>query len=173
MKAAQKSKELDACIIKNCNGKPDLNAKFTGQAVLTTSNDHAHGPFTNNGVSIDLLFRKFFHETFDVTFFKPIVPPPFPTPVGQNTTTITMKSAKGTFDNSGKVVLDITLHFDHSLVLAGDSDITFRLSTESAQGKRMDAAGKLTLAGTAEFDGGFLDGDSATLVVFGSITPHP
>ena len=69
--------------------------------------------------------------------------------------------------------MTIPLHFHESNFFAGDSDITSSLSTEFTPGSQMDATGHITIAGTSVFQGGFLGGDTGTLVVKGTISPHP
>jgi len=164
-----------ACELTLPGHLPDSNATFSGTATLTTSNSHAPGPFVQN-VSISLLFHEFDHTTFDVTNFPAIVVGPFPTPpAGSNTTTITLTgNAQGT-DNptSGFLQVTMPLHFQESNFFAGDSDITSSLSTEIPPGSRMDATGHITIAGTSIFQSGFLGGDTGTLVVKGTISPHP
>lgn len=173
---AIKSAQYNTCMLSLPDSKPDKVVVFNGQAVLTTSDSHANGPFTEN-ISIELLFHKYDHRSFDVIGFPPIIVGPFSTPAGSNTTTITLKgAAHGSFEPaSGTVKLTLPLHFHESHIFAADSDITFLLSTETQHPKasRMDNAGHVTISGTATFQSGFLGGDTGTLTVKGTLSPHP
>jgi hypothetical protein len=44
---------------------------------------------------------------------------------------------------------------------------------EFTPGSQMDSTDPITIAGTSVFQGGFLGGDTGTLVVKGTISPHP
>jgi len=149
---------------------------FKGQAVLTTSNSDAKGPFAHN-ISIQLLFHKYDHSFCDIVNFPPIIIGPFPVPGGSNTTTISLKGAASGSCNRTKGVMKLTLplHFHESNAFAGDSDITFVLSTETLnpKGSRIDNAGHVTVSATAIFQSGFLGGDTGTLTVTGTLSPRP
>lgn len=175
LQSEQKSGALRTCELEH-GGKPDLSTHLVGQATLTTTDSSAKGPFTQN-VSIGLLFHEFDHTIFDVTSFPAIVVGPFSTPVGNNTTTISLTgSVQGTFNpTSGSLSMKLPLHFHESLLVLSDSNLTITLSTETLHpaGSRLNAAGHLTLTGSAIFQSGVLGGDVATLTVAGTIAPRP
>lgn len=172
-KLAAASAQYDTCMLA-LGGKPDTLVIFKGNAVLITSDSHAKGPFTQ-GVSIHLLFYKYDHKHFDVIGFPPIVVGPFPVPGGTNTTTISLQAgSSGLFDPAtGIMKLTLPLHFHESNIWAGDSDITFLLSTENPKGSRLDNAGHVAISASATFQSGFLGGDTGTLTVTGLLSPHP
>ena len=75
---------------------------------------------------------------------------------------------------SGEVEITVKLHFDHSIGVAGDSDLLITLSTEKAGGSRLKSNGAITLVGSAPFDGGYLGGGSTCkLVITGTLSPRP
>ena len=163
-------KKLDQCMLAHGH-KLDLYATFTGKATLTTNNSDAKGPFIQS-ISASVLFFKYYHDHFNVTGMPPIVVGPFDTPIGDNKTTVTLKGGVGSFNPStGAMTLNLKLHFHHSLALAKDSDLNITLST--ASGSPLDSAGKITLSGSAKFKDGYLDGNTCTLVIKGTITPRP
>jgi hypothetical protein len=120
-----------------------------------------------------------------VTSFPAIVVGPFPTPLGNNTTTITMTGGgTGSFDPAtGALALPITLKFDHSLFFAGDSDASCTLTTGASSSPAgaftgtgaplVRPSGAITLVCGFTFAGGFLGGDDGFLTVTGTITPVP
>jgi hypothetical protein len=172
-KIAAKEKALDTCAKAN-GGKADLNTTFTGNATMTTNNAKVAGPFVQ-GVTIKAYFPHWLHDHINVTSFPTIKVGPFPTPIGDNTTTVTMVDAgSGPVDPAtGKVEITVKLHFHHSLALAADSDMTITVSTETAGGSRLAANGAITLVGNAPFDGGYLGGSTCKLVVKGTLGPKP
>ncbi len=145
-----------------------LNASFKGTATLKTSNSNAKGPF-NQGVNIGLRFSVRDHKDVSITTF-PKISVSYDTPVGEVTTTVTKNSGSGTFNKStNKITLNLNLAFKHSTALAGDSTLAITLKTDSA----LDAAGKITVSGSSKFQDGYLDGDTCTLSVKGTISPRP
>lgn len=145
-----------------------LKAAFTGTATLTTSNSKAKGPFKQS-VNIGLRFSVRDHKDISITSF-PKISVKYDTPVGEVTTTVTMNSGSGTFNKStNKITLSLSLAFKHSTSLAGDSTLDIKLNTDSP----LDAAGKITVSGSSKFKGGYLDGDTCTLSVKGTISPRP
>jgi hypothetical protein len=147
-----------------------LDATFKGTATLTTSNSNAKGPF-NQGVNIGLHFSVRDHKDISITSFPKVsVTYDVGFPVGEVTTTVTMNSGSGTFNKStNKITLNLNLAFKHSTSLAGDSTVAITLKTDSA----LDAAGKITVSGSSKFQGGYLDGDTCSLTVKGTISPRP
>jgi hypothetical protein len=168
-----KEKQLDACAKTN-GGMPDVNASFKGNATMTTNNSNLPGPFVQ-GVSISAYYPHWLHDRLDITSFPKITVGPFSTPVGSNTTTVTQISNGGgpLVKSTGEVQITVTLHFDHSLIVAGDSDMTITLSTENPGGSRLAANGAVTLVGTSKFDGGYLGGNTCKLIIKGTLTPNP
>ncbi len=145
-----------------------LSATFKGTATLTTSNSNAKGPFNKN-VNIGLRFSVRDHKDVSITSF-PKISVSYDTPVGEVTTSVTMNSGSGTFNKStNKITLNLNLAFKHSTALAGDSTLAITLKTDSP----LDAAGKITVSGSSKFKDGYLDGDTCTLSVKGTISPRP
>jgi hypothetical protein len=166
-KLAAARKEFTACLDKN-GLLHELSATFKGTATLKTSNSKAKGPF-NQDVSIGLRFSVRDHKEVSITSF-PKISVKYDTPVGEVTTTVTMNSGSGTFNKStNKITLDLNLFFHHSTSLAGDSTLVITLKTDSV----LDAAGKITVSGSSKFQGGYLDGDTCSLTVKGTISPRP
>lgn len=171
---AAKQKELSTC--NTAHGKPDLPATFIGTATLTTSNPKVAGPFVQP-VSMGITYQEWVRDEFTVGNFQPIVVGPFDTPIGSNTTTVTLVNpgtCAGTDDpQTGKTTVSFKLHFHHSLALAKDSDLFITLSTEGPGGSRLKPGGAITLVGDAAFQGGYLGGDNCHLVVKGTLLPLP
>jgi hypothetical protein len=70
--------------------------------------------------------------------------------------------------------INMTLHFKHSLPVAGDSDLPITVSTDNSGGSRVNAGTRhVTLAGTGTFVGGFLGGSTGTLIIDGSLSALP
>ena len=172
-KITAKQNELNACA-KAHGGLPDVNTTFKGTATMTTNNPKVKGPFVE-GVNIGAVFPRWFHDQIFVTSFPTIKVGPFSTPVGDNTTTVTLvDSGKGPVTKAtGEIEITAKLHFHHSLALAGDSDLTITLSTETSGGSRLKSGGALTLAGSGTFDGGYLDGNKCTLIITGALSQLP
>jgi hypothetical protein len=168
-----KEKQLDACAKTN-GGMPDVNASFKGNATMTTNNSNLPGPFVQ-GVNISAYYPHWLHDRLDITNFPKIVVGPFSTPVGNNTTTVTMidLGSGPLVRSTGEVEITVKLHFDHSIVVAGDSDMVITLSTENAGGSRLAANGAVTMVGSSKFDGGYLGGNTCKLVIKGTLTPKP
>jgi hypothetical protein len=166
-KLAAAKKAFAKCLTDN-GLLPALNATFKGTATLTTSNSNAKGPF-NQSVNIGLRFSVRDHKDVSITSF-PKISVKYDTPIGQVTTTVTMNSGSGTFNKStNKITLNLSLAFKHSTAFAGDSTLAIKLNTDSA----LDAAGKITVSGSSKFKDGYLDGDTCTLSVKGTISPRP
>lgn len=166
-KLAAAKKEFAKCLTDN-GLLQALSATFKGTASLKTSNSNAKGPF-DKSVNIGLRFSVRDHKDVSITSF-PKISVSYDTPVGQVTTTVTMNSGSGTFNKStNKITLNLNLAFKHSTSLAGDSTLAIKLNTDSP----LDAAGKITVGGSAKFNGGYLDGDTCTLSVKGTISPRP
>src|SRR6266581_7209245 len=89
---AAKEHDYDQCRVAH-GGKLDEAVTFTGNATMTTSNNNAPGPFVQN-VTIKVKFLKYDHTKLEITTFPTITVGPFSTPVGQNTTTVTLASVQ-------------------------------------------------------------------------------
>ena len=79
-------------------------------------------------------------------------------------------TGRGTYV-AGELRLTVGLHLGIDVLRgAEDSDITLTLTTDSL-GSRAEADGRITVAGTATFQKGYLGGRLATMVVNGAISP--
>ena len=171
---AAKEREYDGCRLKN-GGLPDQPATLDGTATMTTSNQNAAGPFVQN-LQLALTFLKFDHTTLEVNNFPAITAGPFNTPVGPNTTTVSLRQVQSTSvnPNTGEIRITLQLSFVHSLQAAGNSDLTIQLSTENTGGSRINRNNRrVTIAGTGTFEGGFLNGNTCTLVISGTLSALP
>ena len=143
---------------------PAHHARFVGVATLTTSRPDFRGPFTRP-LSADLLIDERGRVTVASVDLGPVK-------VGSVTCTISQlpKTGIGTYD-SGALHLTIGLHVGiGALRGAQDSEIMLELTTQSP-GSRATAGGRLSLAGTATFQNGYLGGRLATVVLDGAISP--
>jgi hypothetical protein len=175
-KITNKSPKHAVCLLTAHENKPDQIVVFKGETVLTTNDSHAKGPFKQS-ISIQMHFHENNQNIFDVIGFTPIITNSFPVPRGSNTITISLKGAAiGLFDPAtGILKLALPLHFHENHFLAGDSDITFLLSTESLnpKGSRLDSAKHVTIGAAATFQSGFLGDKTGALTVKGTLTPYP
>jgi hypothetical protein len=116
-----------------------------------------------------------------VRSFQPFSTPPFATPLGQNTTTISANSASGRYyPANGGLVLDMNLQFDHSMdvfFLIEDSSLPITLTTNDITspfgympGNEVDAAGTAQLVGQSTFVDGILGGSIGALGISGTFT---
>jgi hypothetical protein len=146
-----------------------LSAAFVGTATMTTTNKNAPGPFTSD-IRLSLSFEDC-RSTLRITEF-PAISVTFGTPIGDNTTTVTLPSGgSGTFA-AGRVEIPVSLRFGNSIPAAGTSFADMTLTTASGGGAAL-RAGSLTLVGSGRFRGGFLNGSNCRLSVTGTITPAP
>ncbi len=150
-----------------------LEATFTGKATITTDFGPAQGPFVAD-IKVEL---KFTGSKVVVTSFPPIHTRTFATPAGPNKTTVTkIGGGNGDYTNStGKIVLPMTLKFDHSAdlpLVEEDSTLSLTLRT-SEPGSPVEPDGDVTLVGSGTFSGGVLGGSHGTLKIKGRITPSP
>jgi len=148
-----------------------LASTFTGTATMTTTHPSASGPFTQS-MRLAVSFEDC-RARVRITEFPP-VSVTFDTPVGANTTTVTMPSGgAGVLDpDTGRMDVPVTLRFGNSIVAGGTSFVDMTLSTAPAGGSPL-RAGAVTLAGSGRFRGGFLNGQTCTLTVSGTLTPVP
>ncbi len=166
----QKTKDYNACELSH-GGKPDLMTTLSGSFTLTVSGKDVAS--VSQPVSLGMFFLKYQHTNFAITSFPVITIGP----VSGDTITAKMTGGgQGTFDPiTGLMNVSVTWHVQHSNTLAGDSDLTIVLSTESKMpaGSRLTSTGMATLAGTGVFSQGHLGGDIASLVISGTIAPLP
>jgi hypothetical protein len=164
---------LNNCMIAH-GGKPPLDTQLDGVSTLTIASSDVSGPITSN-ISLGLEFAEWAHSTFQITSFPPITVGPVPTRFGGDTVTVTDPAlGGGHFDPStGAGDVTFTLHLHNSLILAGDSDVTFTLTTSNPGGHPLDASNGIALAGSSTFSGGALGGSGCTLVVNGTLAARP
>jgi ricin-type beta-trefoil lectin protein len=151
-----------------CAFTDSLTSTFTGRAVLTTNNPNAPEPFPSN-LNLTVKFTNCRRNVDIVTF--PAIVNSFNTPLGPNTSTVTMtQGGSGPFNPSnGNMVLSMTLGFENTIRLFGNSTLPLTLTTEGN-----GTNGNITLSGTGTFMGGGLGGYQGTLTITnGSFSPSP
>ncbi len=146
---------------------PSRDASFVGIATLTTSRPDVRGPFARP-VSADLCVDANGGVTVTSVYVEPVK-------FGSVTCAITLLPGtwRGTYAQ-GELQLVLGLHLGVNVLRgAEDSDITLTLTTTAAQGAANGpvAVAGITVAGTAMFQGGYLGGRTATVVVDGEIVP--
>jgi hypothetical protein len=146
-----------------------LGSTFTGTATMTTTNSNAPGPFISD-VRLSLSFEDC-RATLRITEF-PAISVTFGTPLGDNTTTVTMPSGGSGALASGRVDIPVSLRFGNSIPAAGTSFADMTLTTGSSGGSAL-RDGSITLVGSGRFRGGFLNGSNCNLTVRGTISPAP
>jgi hypothetical protein len=150
-----------------------LLTHFSGQAAITINDPRAPGANVAP-LEMDLVFNAA-RTTVAVANFVPIVTKPFPTPLGMNTTKISLQSGGNGSYNAGNMAISLVLFFDHSidlLFIKEDSTFPLLLTTDQP-GSPVNAAGDVVLAGTGTFQGGFLNGRTGDVTLTGRISPHP
>jgi hypothetical protein len=162
--AKAKEQEYEQCIVSH-GGLLELQATFSGKATMYTSDSDAPGPYTMAD-TIGLLFSEWNHANVTITSFPPLSAT-FDTPLGANTTTVTLIAGSGTYNPDGYLTMTLDLHFHHTLV----SDSRLHITLKNVE--PMDSAGKVAVMGSAPFQDGYLDGDECTLQVKGAVMPHP
>lgn len=181
--AAQAKLGVARADLEHCLAGTRLRAVLTASVELQTSNEQARGPFHVDDVAMPMLFEGDPLRLVSVSL-PPIQPPPFPVPLGSNTTTISQSGTGGsTFErDTGRTIISVFLHFHHSIAIAGDSDLSVALTTEEthspgnefhAVGPRVDASGNVRLVAGGKFEGGFLGGYACLITVRGGIDPSP
>ena len=148
---------------------PPLSATFTGTATMTTTNENARGPFTSD-IRLSLSFENC-RATLRITDFPPLSVT-FDTPVGRNTTTVTMPSGGTGAFAAGSIDIPVSLRFANSIPAAGTSVADMTLSTAGSGGSAL-RDGSVTLVGSGRFRSGFLNGSTCSLSVTGTIAPAP
>jgi hypothetical protein len=171
---AEKNDEFLGCIADAPPVPLPLAAQLVGTAAITITNPSVPAtPFSAPAVW-DLLFDGS-RTRVTVASFPPIVSPPFSTPLGANTTTISLQSGGSGAHTAGALTVSLTLLFNHSIdviFLEEDSTLPMLLST-AAPGSPIDGTGAVSLVGGGMFQGGFLNGSPASLRVDGVISPRP
>jgi hypothetical protein len=165
----------------------ELITTFTGRAELLTANEDFPGPY-NQDLSFSLVFSEDRKEV-EVGEFAAISVGPFPIKIFiftyNNTITIDKKvGGKGNFDiQSGDMQIPLTLGFDHSLFVIGDSDLPFLLTTGvstspsgvfTLTGMPLNpTTGEVTLVGASEFVNGEFDKVDCSISIRGTLAPSP
>lgn len=148
-----------ARLVRHTEPVPTQQAAFIGVATLSTSRPDFRGPYARP-VSAELQVDERGRVTVTSLYLAPAK-------VGSVTCTISQvpKTGIGTYV-AGRLHLTIGLHVGIDVLRgAQDSEIMLELTTESPS----SADGRLTLAGTATFQGGYLGGRLASFVVTGTI----
>jgi hypothetical protein len=160
------------CRVRVYRAGMPLNATLTGTATLTIDNPNTRTPFFERLNMVPIVFSQD-RCSVSLVNFPPIVRT-FPVPGGSNTATLTILSGgAGSFNPmTGRMDVPLTLRITNSHPFGGTSDLSLTLST-AAPGGRALVGGGLALAGSGRFTGGFLNGNNATLVVAGTISPTP
>src|SRR4030095_5282188 len=124
-----------------------FSATFTGTATMTTTNENARGPFTSD-IRLALSFEEC-GSTVRITEFPPIAVT-LPTPVGDNTTTVTMPSGGVGHLEYGRMDVPVSLRFGNTILAAGTSFADMTLSSSSPGGSPL-RDGNVTLVGSGRF----------------------
>jgi hypothetical protein len=172
--------QLEACLTKV--GLQNITATLSGTVTLTTTDDKASGPFTEQ-VKIKLFFSNA-RQNVEINEFQPIVTKPFDTPYGKNVTTITKDLLGSNFGTSnpknGELWINCTLKFDHKIdvpLFEEDSTLNIVLTTGkvgSMKGSPINQVnGAVKLVGSGTFKGGYLKGEVGNIVISGKINPIP
>ena len=161
---------------------------FDGSGTLRTSCPYARGPFEFD-VHVGAVFSDD-RLTLTIVSFPPIDSGEFNIPVlGTDDVTVTLVGGgTGMFDpNSGNMSIPIKPNFHHSITVLGKpvfSDSTLEVvlttgaessphGTFSDQGQPLQPDGSIRLIGDGGLQGGPLGGYDASLVLDGTISPHP
>jgi hypothetical protein len=162
-----------------------LLTNFIGIASISIADSRFSGPFTTP-INLSPVFSAD-RKVVDLGSFPPITVGPFHTGTifGDDTITVTKKQGGiGSFAlGSGTIDIPLTLHFDHSLIVAGDSDLPLNLTTgtETSPARAFTVTGSplnstssvVTLVGASAFKGGFLGGTDASVTITGTVSPSP
>ena len=171
---AEKNDELAVCLSGLPPPPPPLAAQLVGTAAVTITNPSVPAtPFSAPAVW-DLLFDGS-GTRVTIAGFPPMTSPPFGTPLGVSTTTISLQSGGSGVRAAGAMTFSLTLMFDHSIdvfFVEEDSTLPVVLGT-AAPGSPIDGNGAVTLVGSGTFQGGFLNGSPADLRVDGVVSPLP
>lgn len=172
-------------------GRPPLDATFKGMATLKTTDTRAPGPY----VELLAIGVEFSSTREIATFgrFPDVVTTTTQSGVTITTTVSQVSGGVGLFTpQSGTMTVPITLSFHvvGTIVLGGitqtvhdaTSLLPLVLSTGSEHsptgtyrdtGEPLQRDGSIILVGDGQFSGGDLNGSDASLVVVGTILPHP
>jgi hypothetical protein len=155
-----------------------VTTHLIGQAAITINDPPPGVPASANAAPAEMdMVVDAARTSVAVANFVPIVSQPFQTPLGMNTTTVSLQSGgNGTYKaGTGYMAISLVLLFDHSIdlpIIEEDSTLPLVLTTDPP-GSMVDAAGKVVLAGTGIFQGGYLSGKTADVTLTGQLTPHP
>lgn len=151
------------------NCAADLSTAFNGTATMTTSHANARGPFAQR-ISLGIGATNC-RSVLAINQF-PAISATFPTPVGDNTATLTLiGGGTGSLNRSnGRIEIPVRLRLGNTNAFGGVSTIELTLSTENAGASRY-ASGRVTLTGSGTFRGGFLDGQTGGFSVTGEFSP--
>ncbi len=147
----------------------DLPTMFNGTATMRTSHPNALGPFTQS-VTLGINLQNC-RTNLSISSF-PAISSTFPTPVGENTATLTLiGGGTGPFNSSnGRIEIPVRLRLGNTNSFGGVSTIELTLSTENSGAARY-RSGQVTLTGSGTFRGGFLDGQTGSFSVTGTFSP--
>jgi hypothetical protein len=176
---AAKEHELDVCLSEHPDPEP-LTSIFGGTYTLLINHPAVPGPISGP-IQAGAVFNGY-RSQVKITSMSELGAT-FPTPFGQNTTTVTLNPHSPLFQKwfdfdktMGAIAIALPLNFDHSIVFAGDSTLDMPLGTGSMgsqQGSPLNAAGEVTLVGSAVFVDGYLGNSRADLTVVGKFEPIP
>ena len=147
---------------------PNLTSTLNGTAVMVLRIPNQKDRTFNQQISLSVEFTDC-RRTIRITSFPPITPPEYETPLGLNTTTISLYSGgTGSFNpTSGQLELPITLGFVNTNRALGNW--TLPLNLTGIEGD------PFTLVGEGTFSGGYLGtvGATATVRLTGRFSPRP
>jgi hypothetical protein len=165
------------------SGWSDFSAEVEGTVEATLTGTVSFSiPGLNNPISSPIATTLLFVAGGTVQF-SPL--PPITKIFGEDTVTVTQTGGgAGTFNKAdGSMSVPLSLHFHHSLVFAGQSDVTFVLTTGSSSspsgkisltGSPLDSTtGLIELVGASRFRGGILGGKDCGVTITGKLTPIP
>ena len=176
---AFKKHDLDVCLAQNPSPtSTPLNTTFSGTFTLSISHPSVSSPLTG-AVSATAYFNA--PRTTVILFSLSPLSATFATPLGMNTTTVSLiGSGNGIFDKpTGQMSLLLPLFFDHSIDLPfydEDSRLDIPLGTGTAGslvGAPLDVTGSIALVGSAVLSGGLLGGSRADLAIMGIFSTLP
>lgn len=159
-------RELDRCL-----GYPEpIISHLSGNATLTIDKKYVEGPHSAP-IRAKAETNKY-RTNFRITDFEDLN---FQnqTPLGANTTTVSLVGpiTTGYLSNDGHFSIKMELKFSHSLNIR-DSHFSLTLSTRTL-GKSLDQNGAFRASGNGNFEGGYLDKATGTMIVDGRFFPKP
>lgn len=176
-----KQSELNACRAANpiTPPRPPLNTSFTGNYTIALDHVAVRGQSFSGTFASAAVFNGP-RTSIALLSFDPITAA-FSTPVGMNTTTVTLtNSPTGSFDATARsITIGVPMRFDHSIDIPfyeEDSTISFPLGTGTMgalAGSPVSPAGATRLVGAGTFMGGYLGGSMAVLTLDGTFAASP